>query len=83
MALSLVTVVVFSPDYLTNTGILRSLFTRAENERSVNLGFMGELTALHLRAVFYKSTLLLGFLLLAGYVAGLTQWRRRAFTLRF
>jgi hypothetical protein len=72
----LLTFVIFPPDHLTNSGILRSLFTRAEGEMSLNAGFIGELAALHVLTLFFKSTPVLGFALLAGTAVGLAQWRR-------
>jgi hypothetical protein len=72
----LLTFVIFPPDHLTNSGIIKSLFLRAENEMSLNAPYMAELAALHLLTVFFKSTPVLGFALIAGLVAGMAQWRR-------
>jgi 4-amino-4-deoxy-L-arabinose transferase-like glycosyltransferase len=72
----LLTFVIFPPDHLTNSGILRSLFTRAEGEMSLNAAFIGELAALHVLTLFFKSTPVLGFALFGGTAVGLTQWRR-------
>jgi hypothetical protein len=74
--IGLFTFVIFPPDHLTNSGILRSLFMRAENEMTLNIAFMTEIAALHLLSVILKSTLVLGLGLLIGMVASLFQWRR-------
>jgi hypothetical protein len=73
----LLTFVIFPPDHLTNSGILRSLFLRAENEISLSAAFIAELAALHLLTVFFKSTPILGLALLAGVFISLAQWHRR------
>lgn len=72
----LLTFLIFPPDHLTNSGILRSLFMRAENEMSFNAAFVTELAALHLLAIIFKSTPLLGFCLLIGSIVSLFQWRQ-------
>jgi 4-amino-4-deoxy-L-arabinose transferase-like glycosyltransferase len=77
----LLTFVIFPPDHLTNSGILRSLFLRAENEMSFSAAFVGEVTALHLLTLFIKSTPMLGLALLAGTVTSLAEWRQRELTL--
>jgi hypothetical protein len=77
----LLTFIIFPPDHLTNSGIIRSLFLRAENEMSFSAAYMGELAALHLLIIFLKSTPLLGFALITGMVAGIAQWRSRELVL--
>jgi hypothetical protein len=72
----LLTFIIIPPDHLINSNILKSLFSRAENEMSLSAAFMGELAALHLLSIFFKSTPVIGFALLSGAVVGMFQWRR-------
>jgi hypothetical protein len=78
---SLLTFVIFPPEHLANSGIVHTLISRAAQEMTFSAGFMMELAALHVFTIFLKSTPILGFGLLAGYVISLTQWRRRELTL--
>jgi hypothetical protein len=78
---SLLTFVIFPPEHLGNSGIIRDLFSRADQEMTFSLGFMLELVALHTFTIFLKSTPVLGLGLLAGLGIAITQWRRRALTL--
>jgi hypothetical protein len=72
----LLTFIIIPPDHLINSNILKSLFSRAENEMSLSAAFMGELAALHLLSIFFKSTPGIGFALLSGAVVSVFQWRR-------
>jgi hypothetical protein len=72
----LLTFILIPPDHLINSNILKSLFLRAENEMSLSAAFMGELAALHLLSIFFKSTPVIGFALLSGAVVGMFQWHR-------
>ena len=78
---SILTFVILPPEHLANSGILNTLIVRAQQEIAFSAGFMMELAALHLFTILLKSTPVLGFGLLAGYVMSLTQWRRRELTL--
>lgn len=80
-ALGLLTFVIFPPDHLVNSSIIQKLFARAETEMTFSFAFIGELAALHFFTIFLKSTPLLGFGLLAGFAASVTQWRRHELTL--
>ena len=81
LGFGLLTSVVFPPEHLTNSGIIKTLISRAGQEVEFGAAFMMELAALHMFTIFLKSTPILGFGLLAGYVISLTQWRRRELTL--
>jgi hypothetical protein len=78
---SILTFVLFPPEHLGNSGIIRELISRADQEMTFSLGFMLELVALHTFTIFLKSTPVLGLGLLAGLGIAITQWRRRALTL--
>jgi hypothetical protein len=78
---SILTFVLFPPEHLGNSGIIRELISRADQEMTFSLGFVMELAALHAFTIFLKSTPVLGLGLLAGFVISLTQWRRRELTL--
>jgi hypothetical protein len=78
---SLLTFVIFPPEHLTNSEIINTLISRAEQEIAFSAAFTMELATLHLFTIFLKSTPILGCGLLAGYVISLTQWRRRELTL--
>lgn len=73
----LLTFVLFPPEHFANDGIINTLISQAEHDITFSAGFMMELAALHSFTIFLKSTPMLGFGLLAGYVISLTQWRRR------
>jgi 4-amino-4-deoxy-L-arabinose transferase-like glycosyltransferase len=73
----LLTFAIFPPENLNNSGIIPSLLTRAESEMSFNPAYMGELLALYLLSIIFKSTPALGIGLIAGIIASLLQWRRK------
>jgi hypothetical protein len=77
---SLLTFFIIPPEHLVNSGIIGSLFSRADQELILSPGFVIELAALHTLIIFLKSTPILGFGLLAGFVLGLAQWRRPELT---
>ena len=77
---SLLTFLIIPPEHLANSGIINSLFSRADEEMTFNLAFIMELAALHTSILFLKSTPILSFGLLAGFVISLTQWRQRELT---
>jgi 4-amino-4-deoxy-L-arabinose transferase-like glycosyltransferase len=79
--IGLLTFVIFPPDHLTNSAIVQSILFRGESEMSFNPAFIGELTALHLLSIFFKSTPLIGAALLAGLAASIIQWRQKYFWL--
>lgn len=74
--IGLLTFLILPPDHLTNSRIIQSLFTRADNEMSFSLAYAGELAALHTLAVVFKSTLFIGICLLSGCLVSLFQWRQ-------
>jgi hypothetical protein len=74
-AVGLLTFLLFPPDHLTNSDILKSLFQRAEDEMSFSAQYMIELAALHLLAILFKSTLLLGAGLLISIIVSMLRWR--------
>ena len=76
----LLSVVIFPPEHLGNTGIIRSLVSRADDEKALNLEFMLELASLHTFTILLKSTPVLGAGLLAGFGVSLAQWRRPELT---
>lgn len=78
--ISLLTFVIIPPEHLVNSGIIRTLLSRADQEMTLNPGFVVELAALHIFIIFLKSTPILGFGLLAAFVLGLAQWRRPELT---
>lgn len=75
-SLGVLTFVIFPPDHLLNPGILSGLVSRAETEMALNPAFMGELAALHLLTLVFKSTPAWGLGLLLGSFASVVQWRR-------
>lgn len=77
-ALGLLTFFVLPPEHLTNPEILKSLFWRAENEMAFDPAFIGEAAGLHLACIFFKSTPLIGLLMLAGWIAAALRWRQEA-----
>jgi hypothetical protein len=72
----LLTFVIIPPEHLTNSGIISSLISRADEEMTFSPGFVLELAALHTFILFLKSTPVLGLGLLAALLASLAQWRR-------
>jgi hypothetical protein len=78
---SILTFVIFPPEHLGNSAIIRELISRADQEMTFSLGLIWELAALHIFAIFLKSTPVLGLGLLIGFVISVTQWRRRELTL--
>jgi 4-amino-4-deoxy-L-arabinose transferase-like glycosyltransferase len=76
--LGLLTFFILPPDHLTNPRILESLLWRAQNEMAFSLSFMGEAAALHLLSIFFKSTPVIGMLLLAGWAAAAWEWKNQA-----
>jgi len=74
--ISLLTFVIIPPEHLANSEIIKVLISRADQEMTFSPEFMIELAALHTFIIFLKSTPVLGLGLLAGFVIGLTQWRR-------
>ena len=73
---SLLTFVIFPPEHLTNSGIISSLLSRADQEMTFSPAFVVELAALHTFTILLKSTPILGAGLLAGFFVSLAQWRR-------
>ena len=78
---SLLTFLIMPPEHLANSRIINSLFSRADEEMTFSLAYLMELAALHTSILFLKSTPILGFGLLAGFVVSLTQWRQRELTM--
>jgi hypothetical protein len=76
----LLTFLIIPPEHLTNSGIIKGVISRVDEEMTFSMGFMLELAALHTFILFLKSTPVLGFGLLAGFVVSLTQWRRPELT---
>jgi asparagine N-glycosylation enzyme membrane subunit Stt3 len=73
----LLTFAIFPPENLNNSGIIPSLLTRAESEMGFSPAYMGELLALYLLSLLFKSTPALGFGLVVGIIASLFQWKRK------
>lgn len=74
--IGLLSFLVFPPDHLTNSGILQQLFGRAENEMTFSTSFVTEVAALHLLAIIFKSTPLLGLGLFIGSLVSMFKWRQ-------
>jgi hypothetical protein len=72
----MLTFLIFPPDHLNNSGIIRSIFMRAGNEMSFNPAFVLELTGLHTLSILLKSTPGIGFALIVSAALSVTQWRR-------
>ena len=79
--IGVLTFVIFPPEHLANSNIIRELISRAGQEMTFHPGFRLELAAFHIFTIFFKSTPILGFGLLAGFVFSLAQWRRRELSL--
>jgi 4-amino-4-deoxy-L-arabinose transferase-like glycosyltransferase len=80
-AFGVLTFLIIPPEHIINRMIIESLISRASSEMGFSITFLGELLAMHTFTILLRSTPILGLGLLAGFIIGLTQWRRRDLTL--
>jgi hypothetical protein len=73
----ILTFVIFPPEHLGNSNIIGALISRTDEEWTFHPSFTLELAAFHTFVIFFKSTPILGFGLLAGFAFSFAQWRRR------
>jgi hypothetical protein len=71
----MLTFLVLPPEHLTNPEILQSLVDRFHHEMTYQVGFMVEITALHVFSIFFKSSLVIGAGLLLSWVVTTLEWR--------